>query len=573
MIGDQLANGGQAPEAYLVFEGGGAKGFVHIGALRALESKVRIIGVAGTSAGAMIASLVAAGYRSDELVDPDGAWTLLDTLGVGRATALFGNDGGWGRVSRLRRLLANPHHFWRHLLPMLRPVAGAALLFGAVGWCAGAAMDRAFDFSQAIFAGLGLGLALTASVLRGLYVGLLDTSSNFARGLASTKTIARVLNDAYLRALRAKGKAPLDGIVRFRDLIMPLTVIATRLDQREMAEFSNHLTPDTPVSHAVAASICLPIVFSPAEIGDDSYYDGGLVSNLPVWAFDQERRSNPEAYTIALEIADPEAPKEHPLHQRWPHLGQLFNAARAALFGGKVLNFRAVDRLCICSLPASIGVLDFDRSLADINGMINRGVVVAKSAIIHNMFTVPGLYRAYCQGLRDTVMQAIDVLEGQGSKPSKVRVAVALSGGGRGLTLRLVYGAGFDDCPDDELELPVEGSLAGKAYKENKSIFAQVPFEADCNLSLPKHKRIRARIWPGMKWSFVTPISVREDVVDLVLCVDGDGEYQYFLSLLNEPFWGQHIEQLKAVHGKAYQPSEDASPDDPSGGDHNAVSG
>jgi NTE family protein len=48
-------------KVFLVFEGGGAKGIVHVGALRALEKRgVEIAGVAGTSAGAIVASLVAA---------------------------------------------------------------------------------------------------------------------------------------------------------------------------------------------------------------------------------------------------------------------------------------------------------------------------------------------------------------------------------------------------------------------------------------------------------------------------------------------------------------------------------
>ncbi|WP_163537756.1 patatin-like phospholipase family protein [Gracilibacillus sp. YIM 98692] len=51
-----------------VFSGGGVKAFVFIGALQALEEKNITIGkVAGTSAGALFATLVAAGYQSKEL--------------------------------------------------------------------------------------------------------------------------------------------------------------------------------------------------------------------------------------------------------------------------------------------------------------------------------------------------------------------------------------------------------------------------------------------------------------------------------------------------------------------------
>jgi predicted acylesterase/phospholipase RssA len=49
--------------AYLVFQGGGAKGISHVGGLAAVnELKLTIGGVAGTSAGAIVAALVAGGY-------------------------------------------------------------------------------------------------------------------------------------------------------------------------------------------------------------------------------------------------------------------------------------------------------------------------------------------------------------------------------------------------------------------------------------------------------------------------------------------------------------------------------
>lgn len=52
----------------LVFEGGGIKGLCYIGALRYLEERgFKIANVAGSSVGAIIASLVCAGYKAKEL--------------------------------------------------------------------------------------------------------------------------------------------------------------------------------------------------------------------------------------------------------------------------------------------------------------------------------------------------------------------------------------------------------------------------------------------------------------------------------------------------------------------------
>ncbi|KAB8128455.1 patatin-like phospholipase family protein [Gracilibacillus oryzae] len=53
-----------------VFSGGGVKAFVYIGALRALEEEnIYFERVAGTSAGALFATLVIAGYKAEELTD------------------------------------------------------------------------------------------------------------------------------------------------------------------------------------------------------------------------------------------------------------------------------------------------------------------------------------------------------------------------------------------------------------------------------------------------------------------------------------------------------------------------
>lgn len=75
----------------LVFAGGGAKGAVHSGALKELENQGHTFGrLAGTSAGAITAMLLAAGYNPDEVVaffseklanGRNRLTTMLDTAG------------------------------------------------------------------------------------------------------------------------------------------------------------------------------------------------------------------------------------------------------------------------------------------------------------------------------------------------------------------------------------------------------------------------------------------------------------------------------------------------------------
>lgn len=63
-----LGNSEEDLKVGLVLSGGGAKGFAHIGVLKALEeSGVRIDYIAGTSMGAIVGGLYAAGYTANEL--------------------------------------------------------------------------------------------------------------------------------------------------------------------------------------------------------------------------------------------------------------------------------------------------------------------------------------------------------------------------------------------------------------------------------------------------------------------------------------------------------------------------
>src|SRR5438128_943763 len=59
-------------KAFGIFEGGGMKGLAHVGALAVAEQYgIKFAGVAGASAGAIVASLIACGYSAAELFNPD----------------------------------------------------------------------------------------------------------------------------------------------------------------------------------------------------------------------------------------------------------------------------------------------------------------------------------------------------------------------------------------------------------------------------------------------------------------------------------------------------------------------
>ncbi|MCI1648574.1 MAG: patatin-like phospholipase family protein [Bacteroides sp.] len=64
---------------------------------------------------------------------------------------------------------------------------------------------------------------------------------------------------------------------RFEELQLPLIVTATDLDHGRMVHFHKG-----DIAERIAASCCMPVLFSPVKIENTHYVDGGLFMNLPV---------------------------------------------------------------------------------------------------------------------------------------------------------------------------------------------------------------------------------------------------------------------------------------------------
>lgn len=64
---------------------------------------------------------------------------------------------------------------------------------------------------------------------------------------------------------------------RLEDLQVPMIITATDLDHGRMVHFHKG-----EIAERVAASCCMPVMFSPVKIDGTYYVDGGLMMNLPV---------------------------------------------------------------------------------------------------------------------------------------------------------------------------------------------------------------------------------------------------------------------------------------------------
>ncbi len=353
---------------YVVFQGGGARGAVHAGALKALELakfppedaskpaiEPQIVGVAGTSAGSIIASLVSAGYVADQILDINGGTGRhilqgLQSFSSGSLTGLFTSEG-WARISRIKwatkkyrslRWLAMCVLFSMALVP---PVA--VMLF----------------YMEFKAIGFWLLLSFIAVTIIFEIIVILKVRNVFSEGLAPLNKVREVIDEVLANSPLGE-HLPVKRDITFEHLEKaggkPLRIVATNLSKKKLQLFSVDVTPHVPIADAICASICLPFIFKPYEVkmpdGDvDRFADGGVLSNLPLWAFDDERIFQPDCWTIGISLRSADVAGGSPGH--W--LGAIIDAI---VSGPPEIHARNIPGLVIVPAKTKLHLLDFDKS-------------------------------------------------------------------------------------------------------------------------------------------------------------------------------------------------------------------
>lgn len=90
--------------------------------------------------------------------------------------------------------------------------------------------------------------------------------------------------------------------VKFSDLNIPLTIVATELGSTKPKIWSNENSPEASVSYAVRCSCTIPFFFQPV---DGQYVDGGIISNLPSFVMNNGVKHNFEkllCFTFSPEV-------------------------------------------------------------------------------------------------------------------------------------------------------------------------------------------------------------------------------------------------------------------------------
>jgi NTE family protein len=477
---NQLEGAPEAPpKVLLTFQGGGAKGIVHVGALKAVEEmELEVRGVAGTSAGAMVAALVAAGYSSREMIDAETQKNIVTELGAEfgcrKVTDFFGSRG-WIFVSWLKN--TSTLAYWGPTLVLV----GLVLL---------AVFADYHPYGALFVIATCVGLAVIAALYLFNGITTVDRVRSFVDyAIARKVSDGEGTKDITFRDLHAAGK-------------LPLKIVATNISDERAEVFSYERTPDVAIADAVAASICLPIVFKPwrfeckrgTGIGAESkvrrFMDGGMISNLPVWTLDHELKSAPECIPIAFSIREEPDPNGRPREENhW-----LAAIASAVVAGSLELDTRGIENMVLVPIACTLGVLDFDQDADTFHEAVDRSRTLVRERLRQELTEFPEIFTYACDELIVGVKRVLNGLAGvlypSAQVPDvKVAVVVQLRDSYTQLSIKVQEGFGHED-PELELDhLQVawnENTVILKQYEENKS-------------------------WQRPFWRILVPISHREE--------------------------------------------------------------
>jgi len=222
-------------EADAVFEGGGVKGIAFAGAIRAAEDAgvERWVNVAGTSAGAIAACLLAVGYHA-----PDLERILVTDY---RRFPDYGRGGvARGLLGSLVRRGLAPGRYFEHWLD---------------GWIARSPLARELGRLRLVFSDV------------------------------ERRDLPDGVDPAVARRARYRLRVIASDVTSGRMLVLPDDIRRFRRPDGAPRE-----PGDLGLVEAVRMSMSLPFLFTPVvletERGRHYVVDGGVLSNFPVWLFD-----------------------------------------------------------------------------------------------------------------------------------------------------------------------------------------------------------------------------------------------------------------------------------------------
>lgn len=510
-------------KVFAIFEGGGAKGISHVGALRAAElNKIEFVGVAGASAGAVIAALIAVGYKANQIFDPNkqeeniltrNGYSLLDMLGTGK----------WKKLNIAKRELLEliPWFKWSMgLLPAISTIFIA---------------PNSAHLAKRIW-------------------------SN--RGYFDTYKIKGIINDLIRKKLcdhlerEGKDVESLPKWIRFKDLdkyknekMCTLKIVATDIIESQAIVF-DYSTPNVFIADAVVASLSIPFVFEPALVRGNRncidpnmipyieqvkrFVDGGLISNLPTWVVIEEKAIAERVYQnripiMAFELYEPDTNKSRSKNK----FDRLFTYIKLVLntgiFGGQKIVHEFIDDLEIIEVETTLKMLQFDLKLCQATEAYKKGKSTAFKQIGLTVL-MEGLAFSELQNFTNEVTTKINQhrIHNNAPQPERLRMSIVVPFGNKNFRVKFSYN--MQDDPDDKMIIDGRNNAAPLAFQEKKRTFIDLNDEENNTLYMTKYER--ALIRSSLRSIIAVPIFDNSDNWELtreerddpkgVLCIDSD---------------------------------------------------
>lgn len=500
MHNQEQSSSGPGNEIFLALQGGGARGLAHVGGLLAIEQRnLKIKAVAGTSAGSMVAALVAAGYKGHHLVNLPANKHLFNLLPIfgkkkdgklnySKPTHLF-TAYGWsmlwtGRlIGKIATKILSPD--WVKKAGWLYKVLLLSLMVTACYF----AWEPYGDILKLV--GKCAIYAIPVLLVIALW------------GVTSVRKVRKLIDAALVDMLKIEGVT--SGIT-FGHMkaagCIPLKIVATNVTTQSLELFCYDRTPKVLVADAVAASICLPGIFKPWKIKFERttpagvkkisgrFLDGGIVSNLPAWTFDEDSLLSPGVPTVALSLSAPHV--ENTGH--W-----LFSLVNTVVNGSSEVHTRASGPIVTIPLEPKFGMLDFDLSEKRVFEEVKAASYKVQQELAHALYVGPQVLKETVRELHEELNRLLLRYAGTfytGSISDRLRVSIAVQRGNAMSCLSSVVDEGFMPYePDRRQTTLIDSSHVGRAWVEKEPVFEEVTAA-----------KMRYPAWNEVKWVLCFPL-------------------------------------------------------------------
>lgn len=509
---------------FCIFQGGGAQGISHVGAFSAIrELDIQIAGVAGTSAGALIAALIAVGCEPGDIIEPTSAQTseqrdILSRHGMSPIDLLGRKE--WRKFKFLLHLSQFP------LLYFMVLVFGYLSLFGLlVGQVQGSSGTWDAGLLCVLVALACLALLLTLSIFIYLIRPIIRDKGIFDPERVEA-AIEQILRHEVKRHLdrftdedRRRLGADFSGLphnrkLSFRDIdprrfraldnpppFVEVKIATTDLTDGKLQLFGHDHHPDASMAEVVAASISIPLIFKPARIKsvtaykDHIFVDGGLLANLPVWAFKEEkkyheRRLNPHQTVpnIAFELRDALSHGEAAsgwfaslLRSLWRDgvvgglrwawfgrrdigfLGHTKRVLRTGIFGGQAITHNFVSDLTSVKIESPVALLAFDVSWLKARDAYQAGLLQSYRAILRQVQAGQKVQQLLAE-LHDIALRAVQSSGVAHDEGLRLRLLVFMRVGRS--CFKVVHSHNLHDDTDDQIVIDVDCKGVPQAHDQ-----------------------------------------------------------------------------------------------------------